>query len=78
MKENLNLSDTTERDKTINWTYENLCLVGLYIVMIYGVLYHCLYKIPVSFYNKLRYGKLDDEYIKKYGNDYTFKKKGRH
>jgi len=43
--------------------------------MIYGVLYHCLYKIPVSFYNKLTYGKLDDEYIKKYGNDYTFKRK---
>ena len=60
--------------RKIDWTYENLCLVGLYIVMIYGVLYHCLYKIPVSFYNKLRYGKLDDEYIKKYGNDYTFKR----
>ena len=60
--------------RKINWTYENLCLVGLYIVMLYGVLYHCLYKIPLKYYNQFKYGKLTDDYIKKYGNDYTMKK----
>ena len=65
------MSDTTERDKTINWTIENISLVVVYIVIFYGIVYHCFYTLPVNFYNRLRYGKLDDEYIKKYGDDYT-------
>ena len=71
MKENLNLSNTTK----IDWTFENICVVAIYIVIFYGIVYHYFYTLPKNFYNRLRYGKLDDEYIKKYGNDYTFKRK---
>ena len=71
MTENLGLKNTTK----IDWAFENWCLVGLYIVMIYGVLYHCLYTIPLKYYHQFRYGKLTDDYIKKYGHDYTFLKK---
>ena len=61
--------------RDINWTFENLCVVAVYIVIFYGIVYHLFYTLPTNFYNRLRYGKLDDEYIKKYGNDYSMKKR---
>ena len=70
MTENLDLKNTTK----IDWACENWCLVGLYIVMIYGVIHYCLINRPLYYYYRIKYGKLDKEYIKAYGDDYTMKR----
>ena len=57
----------------IDWTFENICLVVIYIVILYGIVYHIFYTLPKKYYNQIRYGKLSPEYIKKFGEDYTFK-----
>ena len=73
MTENLGLKNTTK----IDWAFENWCLVGLYIVMIYGVIHYCLINRPVYYYYRIKYGKLDKEYIKAYGDDYTMIRKDK-
>ena len=64
------MSNTTK----IDWTFENICVVVIYIVILYGILYHFFWTLPFKLYNRLRYGKLSAEYIKKFGEDYSYQK----
>jgi len=60
--------------RKIDWTFENLCIVAVYIVIIYGVLHYFLINRPLHLYYRIKYGKLSKDYIKKFGDDYTFYK----
>jgi len=70
MTENGNSSTTK-----IDWTFENLCVVAIYIVILYGILHYFLINRPLYLYYRIKYGKLPKEYVKKYGEDYTFYKR---
>jgi len=59
------------RKEDIDWTFENWCVVGVYIVIVFGALYHICYTLPKYFYLYLRYGPLTEDYIKKFGHDYS-------
>ena len=59
----------------IDWTFKNWCLVGLYIVILYGIIHYYFINRPIFYYCRIKYGKLDKDYIKKYGEDYTMKRK---
>jgi len=59
------------RKEDIDWTFENWCVVGVYIVIVLGALYHICYTLPKYFYHYLRYGPLTEEHIKKFGHDYS-------
>lgn len=61
----------TGMTKKIDWTFENWCVVGLYIVIVFGALYHLCYTLPKYFYHYLRHGPLPEDYIKKFGHDYS-------
>jgi len=61
----------TSKMNKIDWTFENWCLVGLYLVIIFGAFYHLLYTLPKHGYHYLRYGPLPEEHIKKFGHDYS-------
>jgi len=60
--------------RKIDCTFENLCIVAVYIIIIYGVLHYFLINRPLHLYYRIKYGKLPEDYIKKFGNDYTFYK----
>ena len=61
----------TKKTNDIDWPFENWSLVGLYMVMIFAGLYHLCYTLPVYHINRLRYGPLTEEHIKKFGHDYS-------
>ena len=58
----------------IDWTLENLSIFFLYIILVYAVIYYILIDRPYWLYNRIKLGKLPVDYVKKYGNDYTFYK----
>jgi len=59
------------RKEDIDWTFENWCVVGMYIMIVFGALYHLCYTLPKYFYHYLRHGPLPEEHIKKFGHDYS-------
>jgi len=61
----------TSKMTKIDWRFENWCVVGLYVVIVFGALYHIFYTLPKYFYLYLRYGPLTEEHIKKFGHDYS-------
>jgi hypothetical protein len=46
-------------------------VVGVYVVIVFGALYHLCYTLPKYFYHYLRHGPLPEDYIKKFGHDYS-------
>jgi len=61
----------TGMTKKIDWWFENWCLVGLYLVMLFAIKYHIFYTLPKYGYHRLRYGPLPEDHIKKFGYDYS-------
>jgi len=61
----------THKEHDVDWTFENCSLVGLYMVMTFALLYHLCYTLPRYQINKFRYGPLTEDYIKKFGHDYS-------
>ena len=41
------------------------------MVMTFALFYHVFYTLPKYHINRLRYGQLSDEHIKKFGHDYS-------
>ena len=41
------------------------------MVMTFAALYHLCYNLPMYHINRLRYGPLTEEHIKKFGHDYS-------
>tara|TARA_E500000178_G_C16324307_1_gene446102 strand:- start:235 stop:453 length:219 start_codon:yes stop_codon:yes gene_type:complete len=61
----------THIEHDVDWTFENCSLAGLYMVMTFALFYHVFYTLPKYHINRLRYGQLSDEHIKKFGHDYS-------
>ena len=64
----------TNKKHNVDWTFENCSLVGLYMVMIFAALYHLCYTLPMYHINRVRYGPLTEEHIKKFMKTYINKK----